>query len=65
MVQWLRFHTPNASPIPGMGTMILRAAQHGQRKKECAVGAQPNFIPDGCVIPGALTHLSALHSFTR
>lgn len=32
MVQWLRFHTPNASPIPGMGTMILCAAQHGHRK---------------------------------
>ena len=34
MVQWLRFHTPHASPIPGMGTMILRAAQHGLKNEK-------------------------------
>ena len=34
MVQWLRFHTPNASPIPGMGTMVLRAAQHGLKNEK-------------------------------
>ena len=34
MVQWLRFHTPSAGPIPGMGTMILHVAQHDLKNEK-------------------------------
>ena len=34
MVQWLRFHARSAGPIPGPGTMILHAAQHGLKNEK-------------------------------
>lgn len=34
MVQGLRSHAPSAGPIPGMGTMILHAAQHGLKNEK-------------------------------
>ena len=37
MVQWLRLHSPNAGGtglIPGWGTKIKHAIQHGPKKKK-------------------------------